>query len=374
MKKTQQTNIRVLRERVKDKHCTLLNNLSKEVNLVWNYCNELSSKHTDRTGQFMSSYTMDKYTAGATKEGLNIPASTVQAISSEYCARRKQFKKRRLAWRKSGGSKRSLGWIPFKKDSIHYRNGQIFFQKKPISIFKSYDLQDKVMKSGSFSQDARGRWYVNLTVEVQICTNNSSPRAVGIDLGLKTTAVTSDGIQMVSQRYRELEKKLAVAQRANKNKLAKTISAKIKNRRSNDQHQFSRLLANKYGAIFVGNISSSKLIKTKMAKSVYDAGWSQFKTMLEYKCHEAGVVFLEVNESNTTQTCSSCGEKPPSRPKGIAGLGIRQWTCDCCGVIHDRDINASKNILRIGLDTLVVGASKLKQEGFKEPPCFSYGE
>ena len=61
-----------------------------------------------------------------------------------------------------------------------------------------------------------------------------------------------------------------------------------------------------------------------MAKSVHDAGWSQLKTMLEYKCHEAGVVFLGVNESNTTQTCSSCGEKPPSRPKGIAGLGIRQ--------------------------------------------------
>jgi putative transposase len=374
MKKTQQTNIRVLRERVKDKHCAFLNSLSKDVNLVWNYCNELSSKHTDRTGQFMSSYTMDKYTAGATKEVLNIPASTVQAISSEYCTRRKQFKKRRLAWRKSGGSKRSLGWIPFKKDSIHYRNGQICFQKKPIGIFKSYDLQDKVVKCGSFSQDARGRWYVNLTVEVQIATVNTSTKAVGIDLGLKTTVVTSDGIQMVSRRYRELEKKLAVAQRANKNKLAKTISAKIKNRRSNDQQQFSRLLANKYGAIFVGNISSSKLIKTKMAKSVHDAGWSQFKTMLEYKCHEAGVVFLEVNESNTTQTCSSCGEKPPSRPKGIAGLGIREWTCDCCGEIHDRDINASKNILRIGLDTLVVGASTLKQEGFKEPPCLSYGE
>ena len=61
--------IRVLRERVKDKHCAFLNNLAKEVNFVWNYYNELSAKHTERTGQFMSSYTMDKYTAGATKEG-----------------------------------------------------------------------------------------------------------------------------------------------------------------------------------------------------------------------------------------------------------------------------------------------------------------
>ena len=80
MSKAPQTNIRVLRERVKDKHCAFLNSLAKEVNFVWNFCNELSTKHTERTGQFMSSYTMDKYTAGATKEGLNIPASTVQAV------------------------------------------------------------------------------------------------------------------------------------------------------------------------------------------------------------------------------------------------------------------------------------------------------
>lgn len=373
MPKVPQTNIRVLRERVKDKHCAYLNAMAKEVNFVWNYCNELSIRHTERTGAFMSAYTMDKYTAGATKEGLNIPASTIQSISAEYCTRRKQFKKRKLNWRKSGGAKRSLGWIPFKKDAVVYRNGQIFFQKKPISIFKSYDLSDKTIKCGSFSQDARGRWYVNLTVEVQICTSNTSPRAIGIDLGLKTTAATSDGDAMISRRYRELEKRLAMAQRAGKQKQSKTISAKIKNRRNNDQHQFSRLLANEYGAIIVGNVSSKKLVKTRMAKSVMDAGWGSFKTMLEYKCHEAGVVYLEVNEYLTTRTCSGCLEIPDSSPSGRTGLRIREWTCNCCGTIHDRDINASKNILRIGLDTLR-GASALNQEGFEEPPCFSYGE
>ncbi|WP_281969611.1 MULTISPECIES: zinc ribbon domain-containing protein [unclassified Polynucleobacter] len=60
--------------------------------------------------------------------------------------------------------------------------------------------------------------------------------------------------------------------------------------------------------------------------------------MLEYKCHEARVFFLEVNERHTTQTCSSCGQKPPSRPKGIAGLGLREWACDCCAVIHDETL------------------------------------
>lgn len=69
----------------------------------------------------------------------------------------------------------------------------------------------------------------------------------------------------------------------------------------------------------------------------------------------------EVSERLTTQTCSECGCLPHSRPRGIAGLRIREWVCDDCGAIHDRDVNAAKNILRIGLDTLVEGACSLKE-------------
>ncbi len=79
------------------------------------------------------------------------------------------------------------------------------------------------------------------------------------------------------------------------------------------------------------------------------------KTMLEYKCAGAGIVFKEVNESYTTQTCSSCGCLPDSRPRGITGLGIRVWACSECGVIHDRDINAARNILAVGLHRPVEG-------------------
>ena len=88
-----------------------------------------------------------------------------------------------------------------------------------------------------------------------------------------------------------------------------------------------------------------------MARSVLDAGLGQLETMLAYKCAHAGVVFTEVNESYTTQTCSCCGALPNSRPRGIAGLGIREWTCDC-GAVHDRDQNAVRNILAVGLDRL----------------------
>ena len=132
-------------------------------------------------------------------------------------------------------------------------------------------------------------------------------------------------------------------------------NAKIANRRKDALHKFSRMLVNQHGEFIVGNVSSLKLVKTNMAKSVLDAGWGQLKSMLEYKCDHAGVVFEEVNEAYTSQTCSSCGAKPDSRPKGIAGLGIREWTCDACGAHHDRDINAARNILALGRERLAVG-------------------
>ena len=102
--------------------------------------------------------------------------------------------------------------------------------------------------------------------------------------------------------------------------------------------------------IVVGDVSSSKLVKTKMAKSVYDAGWHMFKTMLEYKARRHNATFKVVNEAWTSQACSACGSRTcEQRPKGIAGLGIRDWRCDC-GVLHDRDVNASLNILSLGLE------------------------
>jgi transposase len=91
-----------------------------------------------------------------------------------------------------------------------------------------------------------------------------------------------------------------------------------------------------------------------MAKSVLDAGWSTLKTMLEYKSAHAGIVFEEVNEAYTTQTCSCCGSRQNS-PKGRTGLRIREWTCEW-GATHDRDINAAKNILAVGYDRLAVGS------------------
>jgi hypothetical protein len=103
------------------------------------------------------------------------------------------------------------------------------------------------------------------------------------------------------------------------------------------------------GAVFVGNISSTWQVKSGKGKAALDVSWSMLRNFLKYKSDHAGVAFAEVDERYTTQTCSDCGSI--GGPKGIEGLGVRQWVCSC-GSVHDRDRNAAVNIARIGCDTL----------------------
>jgi IS605 OrfB family transposase len=349
--------IRTLRLRVKDKHAEFFRAQAREVNFVWNYCNEMSVRILERESRFCTSAELDRLTAGATKEGLSLHSQTVQAISAELVTRRRQFRKRRLAWRKSSGAHRSLGWIPFKAAAIRYKNGQVHYCGRAISIWDSYGLAGYELGAGCFSEDARGRWYLNVTVKIPELCGPRLPapnKSVGIDLGLKDFLATSDGWKVDGHRfYRDLEPALAVAQRARKKQRVKAIHAKIKARRKDALHKLSTRLVREYGAIFIGNVKAASLAKTGMAKSVLDAGWGAFRTMLRYKCAHAGVWFEEVDEAYSTQACSECG--CISGPKGVAGLGIREWTCPACGTQHDRDVNAARNILAAGRGRLVGG-------------------
>ena len=351
----------MLRLRLKDKHAKFLRGLAREVNFVWNYCNELQIMMFNRERRFLSGFDFAKFTRGATKEGLHLHSQTVQAIAEEYATRRRQFRKVRLSWRKSTGSRRSLGWIPFKKVAIQVAHGQIRFAGRWLSLWDSYGLDGYQIRAGSVSEDARGRWYLNACVAVPVAGPTEQATAwrdVGIDLGLEDLVATSAGEKLPApQFYRGLEAKLAIAQRAGKKNRVRAIHAKIANRRKDSLHHFSTQLVRGHSAIFVGNVNASSLVKTPHAKSVLDAGWSMFRTMLRYKCAFAGVRFAEVDEAFSTRTCSACRTR--SGPQGIAGLGIRAWTCGECGAAHDRDLNAAKNILAAGRRRLAEGIPAL---------------
>jgi putative transposase len=206
-----------------------------------------------------------------------------------------------------------------------------------------------VIKGGAFVENSQGHWYVALHVEVADAQSTGSG-SIGIDLGLKHFATLSNGEKIESPRaYRLWEQKLATAQRAGNRRRVKAIHAKISNIRKDHHHKATTRLARAYGLIAVGNVSSSKLAKTRMAKSVLDAGWSAFRNQLRYKASRHGVEYKEVDERFTSQRCSRCGEVPRSSPKGMGALGIREWVCSSCGASHDRDVNAARNILALGL-------------------------
>jgi len=349
--------------RVKDKHAKVLSQMAFDCNQVWNAANELSADYSwvpvPGVGYLnlqTSGFDLMKELKGILKErNMIIGAATAQEVIGQHAQSRKQFKKNKLQWRCSGGSKRALGWVPFKTSGIKLVNGQIRFCGKFFGVWDSYGLKDYELRTGSFSEDSRGRWYFNATVKYQKKPNTSSV-SVGVDLGLKTTATLSDGVTLNRRRITdEFAKELATAQRANKKKRVKAIHAKIKNTRKDALHKFSTAMVEDYGAIFVGDVSSKALVKTNMAKSVLDAGWGMLKTQLKYKAMARSVVYEEVNEKYSTQACSSCGSISANSPKGRAGLRIREWTCPDCGVAHDRDVNAAKNILRRGRATLDVG-------------------
>lgn len=348
---------KTLRVRVRDKHCAGLRQLAFEVNQVWNAANEESSEFSwigiPGVGYInggTSAFDLQKSLIPVIRERApNLPSKVYQEVIAEHFKKRKQAKKNKLRWRVSSGSKRSLGWIPFKSGAIKWVNGQIRFYGKFYKVWDSYGLSQYEFRSGSFSEDARGRWYLNIVVEVPVFANGKTS-AIGIDLGLKDYATCSDGTKLeASKPFKTLEQKIATAQRAKQKQRVKALHAKAANRRKDTIHKFTTNLVNNHGLIVIGDVSASKLAKTKMAKSIYDAGWSMLKTQLKYKAIGQSVVLMEVDEAYSTQTCSTCGAIPQTSPKGLDGLGIRHWNCSCCGAEHDRDINAAMNILNVGL-------------------------
>ncbi|NNH79248.1 transposase, partial [Acinetobacter sp. ANC 5380] len=225
--------MKTLKLRIKDRHYKALDQLASEVNFVWNYVNDLSFKHLKRKGEFLSSYDIDKYTKGASKE-CGLHSQTIQAISAELVTRRKQFKKAKLKWRVSNkkSARRSLGWIPFKKVAIKYADGFVQYGKHQFKIWDSYGLSQYSIKTGSFVEDARGRWYVCLVVDSPKTEKSTGTKAIGIDLGLKDIATCSDGTVISNPKfYRQYEQKLGIAQRAKNKKCVRALHAKIANSR-----------------------------------------------------------------------------------------------------------------------------------------------
>ncbi|MFF2926302.1 RNA-guided endonuclease InsQ/TnpB family protein [Streptomyces celluloflavus] len=203
-------------------------------------------------------------------------------------------------------------------------------------------------------KDSAGRYFASFVVETG--PEQAAPATggeVGIDLGLTHFAVMSDGRKISSPRFlRRAEKKLKSAQRAlarkqkgsaNRAKARLKVArahARVTDARHDFHHQLSTQLIRENQAISVEDLCVKGLARTRLAKSVHDAGWSAFVAMLEYKAARYGRTFVRVDRFfPSSQVCSACGVKDGPKP-----LAVREWTCGNCGTVHDRDVNAAVNL------------------------------
>lgn len=246
-----------------------------------------------------------------------------------------------------------LGWVKCKSSIRHVENERI--------------------KSVTVMRKSTGHYYVSVLVESDNQALPKTNQSVGIDLGLTHLAITSDGEKFESQRShlkykRQLHywKKRVARRRLNaiksgipldesknyqkaKIQVAR-IHEKIKNVRKDYLHKITTNLVERYDLIVLEDLKSSNMMKNhNLARSIASQSWGMFRIMIEYKCDKYGKQSVIINPYKTSQYCSNCGHDGGKKP-----LDVRDWVCPKCNVTHDRDVNAAKNILNIGLEQALV--------------------
>jgi putative transposase len=182
--------------------------------------------------KWLSAFDLNNLTAGATECFERIGADTIQRVNAEFATRRKQFKRAKLRWRVSSSSKRSLGWVPFKAAQLKRKGTSLRFSGKGFRVFERHRLDGISWKSGCFAQDSVGDWWLCLPVEVALCDTAAPKEDVGLDLGLRETVATSDGDKLEAGHfYRNIERKIAHAQRRGHKRQAKRLHRTAARRR-----------------------------------------------------------------------------------------------------------------------------------------------
>ena len=241
--------------------------------------------------------------------------------------------------------------------------------KDGIKVKLHREVKGKIGKM-NITKTPTGKYYVSIFTEQVIDELPKTNKQVGIDLGLKDFVITSDNKKFKNNRYtRKYAKQLKKAQQhlsrkqkgsngfeKQKIKVAK-IHEKIASCRLDALHKVSKQLVSEYDVIVCEDLNVKGMIKNhKLSKHISDASWGNFVTLLQYKCNWYGKELVKVNRFYpSSKTCGDCGWINQNLK-----LSDREWTCKSCGVIHDRDWNASKNILKEGLKNISAGTVDYK--------------
>ena len=265
--------------------------------------------------------------------------------------------------------KKSRKSAEYTTSGFRFREGELILAKmaEPLHIVWSRPLPEGARPSTvTVSQDAAGRWFVSMLCDDAVSLAPATTSAVGIDLGITSLATLSTGEKITNPKHERKDRaRLAKAQRelsrkakgdgANRAKARRKVArvhARIADRRRDFLHKLTTRLVRENQTVVIEDLTVRNMVKNhKLARAVSDAAWSDMRMMLEYKTTWYGRDLVVVDRwFPSSKLCSACGTIRAKLP-----LNVRMWTCEC-GTVHDRDVNAARNILAAGLAVSVCGA------------------
>lgn len=246
------------------------------------------------------------------------------------------------------------------KGSVRIENGKIKLPKIGFVKVKCHREVLGLIKSVTISKNPSGKYFVSILTLQEMNALPKVEKKIGIDLGLKEFAICSDGYRVANPKFlQRTEKQLAKAQRelsrkqkgsSNRNKARLKVAKlheRITNQRNNFLHELSTKIIRENQSIVLEDLSVKHMMQSKkLAKGISEVAWYQFRLMIEYKAKWYGREMMIADKHfASSQTCSCCGYKH----KPVKEQGLREWECPNCHTHHDRDINASRNLLQLAM-------------------------